>query len=185
MRRIHIMGASGVGTSTLGQQLAKVLPHVQLDSDDYFWEYKFTKPREINDRLTRLKQDLDHKESWILSGAVCGWGDRLRAYFDLVIFLWIPEEIRLNRLRVREYERYGDDILSGGKKYEANQTFMEWAALYDTAGVEVRSKVLHEEWMSVLKCPVLRIEGDLTAQERVEVVLNYLKSKDSGGTQDD
>lgn len=36
MRRIHIMGASGVGTSTLGYELAKVLPHVQLDSDDYF-----------------------------------------------------------------------------------------------------------------------------------------------------
>lgn len=185
MRKIHIMGASGVGTSTLGQQLAKVLPHVQLDSDDYFWEYKYTKQTEINDRLTRLKQDLDYKESWILSGAVCGWGDGLRAYFDLVIFLWIPQEIRLNRLRGREYDRYGDDILPGGKKYEANQTFMEWAALYDTAGVEVRSKMLHEEWMSVLKCPVLRIEGDLTAQERVEVVLNYLKSKDSGGTQDD
>lgn len=74
MRRIHIMGASGVGTSTLGQQLAKVLPHIQLDSDDYFWEHKFTKQREINDRLTRIKQDLAHKEPWILSGAVCGWG---------------------------------------------------------------------------------------------------------------
>ncbi|OMD43115.1 AAA family ATPase [Paenibacillus odorifer] len=185
MRRIHIMGASGVGTSTLGQQLAKVLPHIQLDSDDYFWEHKFTKQREINDRLTRIKQDLAHKEPWILSGAVCGWGDGLRPYFDLVIFLWIPQEIRLNRLRVREYERYGDEILPGGNKYEANQTFMEWAALYDTAGVEVRSKELHEEWMSALKCPILRIEGDLTPQERVEVVLNYLKFMESGGTHDD
>ncbi|MNU07774.1 hypothetical protein D3C72_2535190 [compost metagenome] len=62
---------------------------------------------------------------------------------------------------------------------------MEWAALYDTAGVEVRSKVLHEEWMCALKCPILRIEGDLTVQERVEVVLNDLKSKESGGALDD
>lgn len=185
IRKIHIMGASGVGTSTLGQELSKVLPHVHLDSDDYFWEHKYTKQSEISARLARLTRDLTHKEPWILSGAVCGWGDELRPLFDMVIFLWLPQEIRLDRLRVREYERYGDDILPGRSKYEAYQTFMEWAALYDTAGVEVRSKVLHEEWMSALKCPIVRIEGDLSVRERVEVVLNYIKSSESGGNHDD
>ncbi|MEK4465611.1 MULTISPECIES: AAA family ATPase [Paenibacillus] len=175
MRRIHIMGASGVGTSTLGYELAKVLPHVQLDSDDYFWEHKFTKQREVNARLAKLTSDLTHKEPWILSGAVCGWGDGLRPLFDLVIFLGLPPEIRLDRLRAREYERYGDHILPGGSKYEAYQTFMEWAALYDVAGVEVRSKVLHEEWMSALECPILRIEEDLSVGERVEIVQRYLQ----------
>ncbi|MNI83264.1 hypothetical protein D3C73_1400530 [compost metagenome] len=48
---------------------------------------------------------------------------------------------------------------------------MEWAALYDTAGPEVRSRVLHEEWMSRLQCPVLRLEGDMTVDARVEAVL--------------
>lgn len=114
-------------------------------------------------------------EPWILSGAVCGWGDGLRPLFDLVIFLGLPPEIRLDRLRAREYERYGDHILPGGSKYEAYQTFMEWAALYDVAGVEVRSKVLHEEWMSALECPILRIEEDLSVGERVEIVLRYLQ----------
>lgn len=180
-RRIHIMGASGVGTSTLGQELAKVLPHAQLDSDDYFWAQKFTKQTEISDRLTRLREDLAYKEPWILSGAVCGWGDGLRPLFDLVIYLWIPQDIRMSRLRAREYSRYGVDILPGGSKYEAYQTFMTWAALYDTAGNEVRSKVLHEEWMSELECPVLRIEGDVSVKARVDMVLDYLKSDDPGG----
>lgn len=71
-----------------------------------------------------------------------------------------------------------DDILHGGNKYEANQTFMEWASLYDTAGVEVRSKLLHEKWMLELGCPILRIEGDLTVRERVDVVLAYLDAND-------
>lgn len=185
IRKIHIMGASGVGTSTLGQELSKMLPHVQLDSDDYFWEHKYTTQSKVSDRLARLTRDLTHKEPWILSGAVCGWGDELRPLFDMVIFLWLPQEIRLDRLRVREYERYGDDILPGRSKYEAYQTFMEWAALYDTAGVEVRSKVLHEEWMSALECPIVRIEGDLTVRERVEVVLHYIELNESGGNHDD
>jgi hypothetical protein len=33
---------------------------------------------------------------------------------------------------------------------------------------------LHEEWMSNLKCKVLRLEGDLPVSERVAAVLQYL-----------
>ncbi len=169
--RIHIMGASGAGTSTLGRALAEHLPHVHLDSDDYFWEHKYTQQTELTERLRTIGRDLDQQEPYILSGAVCGWGDGLRPRFDLVVFLWIPPEIRLERLRAREYARYGADSLPGGSMFQEVQTFMEWAALYDTAGPEVRSRVLHEEWMSRLQCPVLRLEVDMTVDARVEAVL--------------
>lgn len=109
--RIHIFGASGSGASTLGQVLLTKLPHVNLDGDDYFWIEKFTTPREPLDRLKRLTEDLNKHQQWILSGAVCGWGDRLKPLFDLVIFLHVPNEIRLERLRTREALRYGDAIL--------------------------------------------------------------------------
>jgi adenylate kinase family enzyme len=173
-RRIHIMGASGAGTTTLGRALAARLPHVHLDSDDYFWKQKFSKQTPIADRLSRLRSDMELQEPWILSGAVCGWGDRLRDTFDLVIFLWIPGQLRLERLRAREYERYGEESLPGGRKYGDVETFMEWAALYDTAGPEVRSRTLHEEWMAALKCNVLRLEGDITVDDRVAAVLEYM-----------
>ncbi|WP_042202616.1 AAA family ATPase [Paenibacillus camerounensis] len=179
-RRIHIMGASGSGTSTLGQALAGRLPHRHLDSDDYFWEHKYTKQRDIIERLSRITYDLDQHEPWILSGAVCGWGDGLRSYFDLVIFLWIPPELRLERLRAREYERYGTESLPGGSRYEDVQAFLEWASLYDTAGPEVRSRKLHEAWMLELDCPVLRLEGDFPVEERVEAVLDYLSCGKEG-----
>ncbi|WP_339313851.1 AAA family ATPase [Paenibacillus sp. FSL M7-0896] len=173
-RKIHIMGASGAGTTTLGKALAARLPHVHLDSDDYFWEQKYTKQSVVAERLNKLQADMARNEPWILSGAVCGWGDSLRDTFDLVIFLWIPEEIRLERLRAREYERYGDEGLPGGDKYEDVESFIDWAALYDTGGMEIRSRMLHEEWMAGLSGDLLRLEGDLTVEERVEAVLQYL-----------
>lgn len=173
-RRIHIMGASGAGTTTLGKALAVRLPHVHLDSDDYFWEQKYSKPSDVAERLSSLRADMARHEPWILSGALCGWGDPLRDIFDLVIFLWIPEKIRLERLRAREYERYGDEGLPGGDKYEDVESFIAWAAEYDTAGVEVRSRMLHEEWMAALSCDLLRLEEDLTVEERVEAVLQYI-----------
>jgi adenylate kinase family enzyme len=32
--KIHILGASGSGASTLGSELSLILPHVNLDGDD-------------------------------------------------------------------------------------------------------------------------------------------------------
>ncbi len=168
-KRIHILGASGSGTSTLGSSLSKVLPHTYLDTDDYFWTIKFTKQREVPERISMLEEDLSLYENYILSGAVCGWGDNVKSYFDLVIFLWIPQDIRLERLQQREFQRYGNEILAGGSKYVQSKTFLEWASLYDSAGLEVRSKSLHEHWMADLPCPILKIEGGYSVKERVDI----------------
>ncbi|MFJ8261185.1 hypothetical protein ACIQ4I_04380 [Rummeliibacillus sp. NPDC094406] len=175
-KKIHIFGAAGSGTSTLGASLSKKLSHIHLDTDDYFWITKFTEQRPIPERMEVLRHDLSIYQNWILSGAVCGWGDNFKSYFDLVIFLWIPQNVRLVRLQQREFQRYGNDILAGGSKYDQSKAFLEWASLYDEAGMEVRSKMLHEHWMSDLVRPILRIEGDYTVKERVNIVLNYLSS---------
>lgn len=134
--KIHILGASGSGTSTLGSSLSKFLPHIHLDTDDYFWTTKFTELTQVTERRKMLERDLSLNENWILSGSVCGWGDNFKSYFDLVIFLYIPKDIRLERLRQREFQRYGNDILAGGSKYEQSEKFLEWASLYDSAGME-------------------------------------------------
>ncbi len=96
-------------------------------------------------------------------------------YFDLVIFLWIPPDVRLARLQQRELERYGAEALAGGSLYEQSQAFLSWAALYDHAGTEVRSKSSHEQWLAELACPILRIEGDYSTEERIAMVMDVLK----------
>lgn len=88
--------------------------------------------------------------------------------------MWIPQDIRLERLRQREFQRYGNEILAGGSKYDQSKDFLEWASLYDNAGMEVRSKTLHEHWMADLSCPIVRIEGDYSTEERVNRILDYL-----------
>ena len=172
--RIHIFGASGSGTTTLAKALTKELCSTHLDTDDYFWEIQYTNIRELGDRIGLLKRDLENDKNLILSGAVCGWGDELIEYFDIVIFLWLPSETRLERLKKREFERYGEEIFDGGSKHEQYKEFMEWSGLYDHAGLEVRSKALHDDWLKTLTCPVLRIEGDYTVQERIDMTKSFL-----------
>lgn len=175
-KRILILGASGSGTTTLAKALSKRLPQVFLDTDDYFFITKFSEPRPLQDRREMLIKDLDYYENWVLSGHVCGWGDGFKKYFDVVVFILLPHDVRMERLKQREYDRYGKEMFESGSRYEQSQAFLQWAALYDTAGLEVRSKALHEEWLSDLSCPVLRIDGDYTVKERVDIVLNYLNS---------
>ena len=64
--------------------------------------------------------------------------------------------------------------MPGGSKHEDSATFLNWAALYDEAGTEVRSKVLHEKWMSELNCPILRLKGDFSVNGRVDMVMDYI-----------
>jgi cytidylate kinase len=55
---IHIYGASGSGTSTLGRFLSEQLGYIFMDTDDYFWlptNPKYTKKREKTDRLQMIK----------------------------------------------------------------------------------------------------------------------------------
>ena len=105
IQRIHILGASGSGTTTLGHALAERLNYAHFDTDDYFWlptDPPFTEKREITLRQQLLMDDLTAHGSWILSGSLCGWGDVAIPLFELVVFLWIPPETRMERLRQRE-----------------------------------------------------------------------------------
>lgn len=175
IHRIHIYGASGSGTTTLGKALSSKLGCHHFDTDNYYWiptDPPFQEKRELQERQGLLKRDLKNKSEWVLTGSLCGWGDIFMPIFDLVVYLWIPMYIRMNRLIEREEIRYGREAISeGGKMYDVTKTFIEWASQYDTGGIEVRSRVLHEKWMNKLKCPVVRLEGDLTVEERVMVVI--------------
>ena len=37
VNRLHILGASGSGTTTLGRALAERLTYLHFDTDDYYW----------------------------------------------------------------------------------------------------------------------------------------------------
>jgi hypothetical protein len=49
----------------------------------------------------------------------------------------------------------------------AHVEFLEWAGRYDTGGLEMRSRALHEAWVAALPGAVLRLEGDRAVDEQL------------------
>ena len=73
------------------------------------------------------------------------------------MFLYVDTVLRLERLRVRELQRFG----------KVNPAFLTWAAQYDEGPPEGRSLARQKAWLAVRNCPVLVLEGDLSTQERL------------------
>jgi adenylate kinase family enzyme len=172
--RVHIFGASGAGTSTLGRALAERLALVHLDTDDFFGmttDPPFTEARPREERLARLAAALDAASAgWVLSGSLVGWGDPMIPRFGLGVFLTLDPELRLARLHTRERQRYGALIEPGGARHTAYLEFMDWNTRYDTAGPEMRSRAQYEAWTARLPCPVLRLDSARPLAELVAAV---------------
>jgi len=174
--RVHIVGASGSGTTSLGVAMAAKLGHRHLDTDDFYWvrtDPPYREQRPIEERLARLRRAIQESSTWVLSGSLCGWGDPLIPQFELVVFLVVPTPVRLARLRAREVARYGRDAIApGGGLHAAHVEFLEWAGRYDAGDPETRSRTMHEAWLSALPCPVVRLHGDHPVDEQLAAIEN-------------
>jgi adenylate kinase family enzyme len=170
--RIHIFGASGSGVTTLGNALGKKLNYPYFDSDQFFWiptEPPYTIKRPPEERNQLINQQTALHNNWILGGSVVSWDNNWD--FDLSVFLYIPPAVRLERLRKRELERYGDIIFTDPERKIKTENFLQWAANYDENLHAGRSLQVHQTWIENLATPILIIEGDTTVSERIAAIL--------------
>jgi len=170
--RIHITGASGAGVTSVGRALADAFAISHHDTDDYFWRPTtppYREMREVADRLRLMREVFLDRSDWALSGSLDGWGDPIIPSFDLVVFLYVPTPIRLERLRAREARRFGADAVApGGPMHQQAEQFIEWASHYDDGTREGRNLARHQAWLAKLPCRVLRLDGTCQLQELVK-----------------
>jgi adenylate kinase family enzyme len=173
--RNHIMGASGAGVTSLGRALADALASTHHDSDDYFWKPTIPPYREkrvIADRLRLMHEMFLQRADWVLTGSLEGWGDPILPFFDLVVFLFTPTGLRLERLRAREARHFGiEAIAPGGWRHREFSEFIEWASQYEDGRRVGRNLARHEQWLASLRCSVLRLDGAQSTAVLVEDVV--------------
>ncbi|MDR1002786.1 MAG: AAA family ATPase [Oscillospiraceae bacterium] len=159
---ILIFGASGSGTTTIGRELARLLDCTHIEIDDIFWQ-KTDPPFQTPVPLEQRKRDLlaaaQKAGRFVASGSACGWDEAILPFLRLGVFVQTATAIRIERLKKREYNDFGERILPGGDMYENHTEFLEWVAKYDDGGADMRSHALHEKWIEAAPCPILRVDG--------------------------
>lgn len=160
---ILITGAAGSGTSTLAEAVSDATQSQFLEADEYLW-YQSNPPyqhkRDEFERTAGLLKDLRARQHSVVAGSLVGWGQELEDAFDLVVFLYLPSEIRIARLKKREERLFG----------KANPEFLAWAAQYETGTAGGRSLERHRQWLKLRKCPVIYLEGDLSTEVQLQRV---------------
>jgi adenylate kinase family enzyme len=160
--RILITGAAGAGTTTLGKAVASKMGWNFIDADDYYWlptKPPYQAQRDHSSRLEMILDEFDKHENSVVAGSIMNWGSQLEDFFDLIVFLYLDESIRVERLKIREKKELG------------------WASEYDVGPSYGRSLTRHKKWLSERKCKILKLEGDLSVQQRCELLIEALPNK--------
>lgn len=186
--RINVIGASGSGTSTLGKSLAQALAVPHFDSDDYYHlptDPPFQRQRSAEERYRLISRDLRPEDNWVLSGGIVGWEPCPPLAFTCIVFLYVPTETRVSRLRLRERFRFGNRVLEGGDMHRAHEEFIEWASRYDIGDVEGKTLARHEAFLKSQSCPVLEYRGVRSVAELTANVLASIGETRSAARQSD
>ncbi len=147
------------------------IPH--FDCDDYYHaptDPPFQVQHTAQQRFDAISADLSPMESWILSGGVAGWKPYPELDFTLIAFVTVHTPIRIERLRVREFERFGERIRKGGDMHDAHEEFIEWASRYDEGDIEGKTLARHEAYLANQTCQVVWIDGTLPIDDSIRTI---------------
>ena len=176
-RGIIIFGAAGSGTTTLGRALARLLEFKHIDVDSFSWQdpnNQMSGRLPHAQRVPLLQKVADNSSGFIMSGSICGWGDVFIPQFDLAVFIAAPMDIRLKRIKERETKQFGKRIAEGGDMFDHYNQFLDYAAIYDTGNPPERCRKLHEQWIEILPCPVVRLDGTRSGDKLIADIINKL-----------
>jgi len=177
--KILIFGASGSGTTTLGKKIERGTNFKHLDVDDYYWKktkLPFQEKIPLNKRNENLKADFEKFENIIVSGSMVSWGKEWETSFDLAIFIRLDNEERMKRLKKREVERYGEKLLTDKNIQRNSKEFLEWANQYENPNFDGRSFKIHNNWIELLDCKILTIDGKLELNDKTKKILTEIKT---------
>jgi len=177
--KILIFGASGSGTTTLGKAIIKRTDFIHLDVDNYYWqktEPPFQEKVPLAERNTHLKVDFKKYENVVVSGSLVSWGKEWQTSFDLALFIRLNDTLRMTRLEKREIERFGEKLQTDPIIHQTSKAFLEWAKQYENPDFTGRSLKIHNDWIKLLDCKVVRIDGVMELESKIEKVLQEIKA---------
>jgi shikimate kinase len=171
---IIVCGCNGSGKSTLGKELARKLKYTFLDIEDYYFpnkstDYTYDFPRSRKEVESLLLDDMKKCNNFVLASVKGNFGKEIVSLFTTAVIINVLKEIRLQRVKSRSFQKFGNRILPSGDLYEKEKQFFDMVAS--------RTELIVEEWLHSTNCSVVRIDGTKPIVENVEQITNELFGK--------
>ncbi len=171
---IHVMGASGAGTSTIGEFLGEKLGFDVIESDFYKWEQtipEFQVMRPIEESNKLLIDRINSSKNLIISGSLHS-NPVTFDYIDLIVYLKCPTYVRMRRIKRRDKEKGRNSLKQKGEVRENFLGFLYLARHYNSLGLDKRSKASQKWVIDNCHAPVIVAQ---TNRKMIKVKAQVLK----------
>ena len=172
---ILVCGLNGTGKSTLGKALAEELGFHFIDNEDLYFpktnpHYLYDAPRTREEVERLLLQEIETHENFVFASVKGDYGEPIPRLFRYAVLLSVPRELRIQRVKNRSFQKFGDRMLPGGDLYKQEEAFFDF--------VQSRAENTVEEWAKSLSCPIIRADGTKPVEENVELIANQIRGKE-------
>ena len=162
---ICVCGLNGSGKTTLASALAKELNFKHMDIEQYYFTstdnpYASSRTREEVERL--LLADIEKNPCFVFSAVNGDMIPEINKNYSLVVYLDVPLDMRMKRIRQRVIAKFGNRVLPGGDMYEQEEKFFAY--------VEKRTPEKFENWLKTISHKVIRLDGTKPIQENVALI---------------
>lgn len=168
---ILVCGLNGSGKSTLGCRLAERLGFALIDREALCFPKTDTDdpyaasrtPEQVRDMLIAM---LEAHPDFVLVSVRGNYGEQVERRLQCAVLVEAPRALRLQRVWLRSYRKFGSRMLPGGDLYGREQAFLDM--------VGSRAEGYTEDWLRSLHCPVIRADGTAPVEQAVDRVLEQL-----------
>ena len=169
---ILVCGLNGSGKSTLGKALAEKLGFHFIDNEDLFFpklnpEYLYAAPRSKEEVIKLLMDEVRAHANFIFVAVKGNYGEDILPFYKYAVLINVPKDIRLQRVKNRSYQKFGDRMLPGGDLYEREKAFFDL--------ISSRGETEVEEWAKSLTCPIIRIDGTKAIEKNITLIVEQLQ----------
>lgn len=168
---IIVCGLNGGGKSTLGKLLSEKLRFHFIDNENLFFpkadsNYTFASPRSHEEAIELLMKEVKVHENFVFAAVKGDYGKEILPFYQYAVLIEVPKDVRLNRVRMRSFQKFGNRMLPGGDLHECEEKFFDM--------VNYRTENYVEEWVKSLNCPVIRIDGTKPVEDNIRIIIEKI-----------
>lgn len=170
---IIVCGLNGAGKSTLGKALAGKLNYYFIDNEYLYFpktdpNYIYASPRSREEVEKLLFREIKAHKNFIFTSVKGDYGENIVSFFHYAILIDVPKNIRLQRVKNRSFQKFGNRMLPGGDLYEQEEWFFDF--------VKSRAENTVEEWIKDINIPIIRIDGTKSIEENINIIIEQLQN---------